>query len=162
MILALTGAVGFVRLSQLLAQPVYTASLSSPSASAAASPTVTPVATASPTPSGSPSPAVAGTVVPHPTVSAAITGSLGAAGGHEWIVIGSHFTPGKGVTVNVYDPANSSQLTSTWPAQYGPTIQPNGTFRESIGLAGSYPHAVARIVACDTAKVCASTTINAP
>jgi hypothetical protein len=122
---------------------------STPPSSPGTRPTATPRAspTANPTPTSSPTPAQAPVISASPSSALVLT---------TVYVTGQHFSPFRGVSIFLFDPANSSKPLQSWSA----VASANGDFRKGIVIPASAPPGTARIIACDSNRLCASTNIT--
>ena len=71
-------------------------------------------------------------------------------------VTGVHFSAFRGISIELFDPANSSQPSKSYSASTGA----QGSFARSIVIPALASPGTARITACDTNGHCASTTIT--
>jgi hypothetical protein len=71
-------------------------------------------------------------------------------------VTGLHFSPFRGVSIALFDPYNAARPLLFWSATTGS----DGRFQKSIVIPANASPGTARITACDTNRLCASTTIT--
>jgi hypothetical protein len=122
------------------------------------------LATPSPTssPSSSPSPSPSTTPRSTPTPSPFETRQAISANPSSQLVLmtvtvtGVHFSAFRGVSIALFDPSSSTRALQFWSVTTGA----DGRFQKSITIPATAKAGTARITACDTNRLCASTTIT--
>jgi hypothetical protein len=71
-------------------------------------------------------------------------------------VTGVHFSAFRGVSIALFDPSSSTRALQFWSVTTGA----DGRFQKSITIPATAKAGTARITACDTNRLCASTTIT--